>query len=249
MTHSRIRVGITGVALALAGLHLAFPALRIDAATALLVVVALLPWLAPIVKSFKLPGGFEVELQELKQKALDAHGAAESAARRADLALATAGAGSTAAATAAPADDDLAALAREYVAIRAQQGGPHRASAMTAVIGRMMAAAPQVQVFDVAAALRDEDPGARLAAYAYLYARPEPAMLEPLVRSVTVVEDRPFGQYWGLRAVGAVAAAAGGIPERARDQLARFGATLDPGSDRAYEVRKLLATPWPGRRG
>ena len=42
---------------------------QVDAVTLTLLVIALLPWLAPIVKSVELPGGVKIELQELDQAA------------------------------------------------------------------------------------------------------------------------------------------------------------------------------------
>ncbi|HBQ5984467.1 TPA: hypothetical protein L9A40_002313 [Klebsiella pneumoniae] len=54
-------------ALAGVAIHVIWPHLAIDAITLGLIVVALLPWLAPIVKSVELPGGLKVELQEIKE--------------------------------------------------------------------------------------------------------------------------------------------------------------------------------------
>jgi hypothetical protein len=76
----------------------------------------------------------------------------------------------------------------------------------------------------------------------YLNAQPNPALLEALVTSVTS-EDAPFGQYWGLLAIGR---AIGGqtvsnIPAKILMDLHSFAAERVPcGSDRDYELRKIL---------
>jgi len=46
-----------------------FPALGIDAVSLGLLLLALLPWLSPLIKSAKLPGGFEIEFQDVKDAA------------------------------------------------------------------------------------------------------------------------------------------------------------------------------------
>jgi hypothetical protein len=58
---------ISAGALVLALVHLLFPDIKIDAITALLLVVAVIPWLAPIFKSVELPGGLKVEFQEFER--------------------------------------------------------------------------------------------------------------------------------------------------------------------------------------
>jgi uncharacterized protein YutE (UPF0331/DUF86 family) len=62
-------------ALALAFLHIIFPDLAIDAVALALIVIAILPWLAPLVKSLELPGGWKLEFQELQKAASRAESA------------------------------------------------------------------------------------------------------------------------------------------------------------------------------
>lgn len=62
-------------ALILALAHLVWPSLAIDAITLALMVIAILPWLAPLVKSLKIPGGWKVEFQELQKAASRAESA------------------------------------------------------------------------------------------------------------------------------------------------------------------------------
>lgn len=62
-------------ALLLALVHIIWPLLAIDAVALALIVIAILPWLAPLIKSLELPGGWKVEFQELQQAALRAESA------------------------------------------------------------------------------------------------------------------------------------------------------------------------------
>jgi hypothetical protein len=55
--------------------HIIWPNLAIDAVALTLIVIAILPWLAPLVKSLELPGGWKVEFQELQKAASRAESA------------------------------------------------------------------------------------------------------------------------------------------------------------------------------
>ncbi len=63
----RLRWIVTIAALMLALAHLIWPKLSIDAITLGLLAIAVIPWLAPLIKSLELPGGWKVELQEMYQ--------------------------------------------------------------------------------------------------------------------------------------------------------------------------------------
>ena len=65
----RLRQVVTLSAILLALVHLIWPSISIDAITLALIVIAILPWLAPLVKSLELPGGWKVEFQELQRAA------------------------------------------------------------------------------------------------------------------------------------------------------------------------------------
>ncbi len=65
----KLRQYVSLGALLLALAHLIWPDLAIDAIALALIVIAILPWIAPIVKSFELPGGWKVEFQELQKAA------------------------------------------------------------------------------------------------------------------------------------------------------------------------------------
>lgn len=62
-------------ALLLALAHILWPSLAIDAVALALIVIAILPWLAPLVKSLEIPGGWKVEFQELQKAASRAESA------------------------------------------------------------------------------------------------------------------------------------------------------------------------------
>jgi hypothetical protein len=57
---------VSVLAVGVAVVHVAFPSLTIDVVTLGLLAVAALPWLAPVVKSFKF-GSLEVDLRDLQQ--------------------------------------------------------------------------------------------------------------------------------------------------------------------------------------
>lgn len=237
---------ITAVAVIVAAVHIWVPSITVDAITLALLVVAVVPWLQPIFKTIKLPGGIELTLQELKQDVKNATGAAQSAERKADLAvsgLTGQAAGHTDSRIESEPAQRVTDLARRYEQIRDEQtSGPKRTQAMTEVVRQMIAVAGELENFDVVAKLRSSARGDRLAAYAYLYARPEPARLAELVHSVTVLEDKPFGQYWGLQAIGLNLGDRTGasLPGPVRSELESFARRIQPGTDRDYELRKIL---------
>jgi hypothetical protein len=63
----RTQIFITVVAAIVAIIHVVWPAITIDSITVFLLVIALLPWLIPLVKSMEFPGGWKVEFQELEK--------------------------------------------------------------------------------------------------------------------------------------------------------------------------------------
>ena len=244
-----LKVLISIAAVAIAVLHVAFPALAIDLVVLALFAVAVLPWLQPIFKSIKLPGGLEITLQDFAKKIDNATGAALSAERKADLAVSglTTDNPVERAASFAPrgavgdsAATELRRLSAQYEDIRATQfAGDRRTQAMTEVVRRMIAIAPSLQDFDVGSALRSASLGERLAAYAFLYARPDPSRLAELVASVTRTETKPFGQYWGLQAIGRNIGSAD-VPAAVVEDLDRFANVVQKGTDRHYEVQRIL---------
>lgn len=150
---------------------------------------------------------------------------------------------------AAPISDDdvrlrIEQLAVDYNEIRA--AGPTsaaRSRSLTGVVSRMLAelsgvAAERVPIRDL---LEDGDnDGHRVAAYAYLYANPMPALATALVQAILADPTR-FGQYWGIRALSrAVQRDPGCLDFNSQRDLEGLLASLGPSTDRAYELRRLL---------
>src|SRR4051812_18527109 len=144
--HFNLKVTISAVALAMIGMHFIWPRLTLDAIGLGLVVVGLAPWMAPLVKAIKLPGGLELELQELRDKTNDARGAAASARQRADIALSQTNLASPESVTVASAnltstsaEEAFGKLADEYARLRHDfWSGAERTQKMTGVVGRIV---------------------------------------------------------------------------------------------------------------
>lgn len=255
--NTTVSVAITVAAVVVAVIHVAYPGLSIDRVTIGLCVIAILPWLAYLFKSVKLPGGYELVFQDIKREVLEAKGAAQEAkgaaadaANLAQAAFSGASAKPAAAQDAAPrpgeaeAPESWQALAERYNEIRQnQKSGAARTEAMTEVVTEMIAGAPGWNNFDVRKSLAEADRGRRLAAYTYLYKRPKFDLLADLISSVTRVEDKPFGQYWGIKSIGKV------IGDRKEHdlspqlvaQLEQFLLTkLHAGTDRYYALSRVL---------
>jgi hypothetical protein len=62
-------------ALLLAIVHIIFPNLSIDAITLTLIIIAILPWLTPLVKAMELPGGWKIEFRDLEKTTFRAEAA------------------------------------------------------------------------------------------------------------------------------------------------------------------------------
>ena len=249
-----LRVLITVGALILAALHQLVPSFRLDAPTVILFVVSILPWVQPLLKSVELLG-VKLELQELKDQVADAKGASESAKQQAFFAQSVAApAASDAAAQGnhiAGNTDSLESLADKYEYIRAtQESGDSRTRAMTDIVHKMVELAPHRGNFDLAEALSSHRPGIRLAAYATLYATPDVTLLDSLIKSIANVEDKPFGQYWGLQAIGRavdLARREGAIPPNVVEDLVKLVPRFRRGTDRDYELRRILERVRNGR--
>jgi len=62
----KTKIAISTVCVILGAAHLIWPDVKVDMATLVLLVVAILPWLAAVIRSVELPGGFKIELQDVK---------------------------------------------------------------------------------------------------------------------------------------------------------------------------------------
>lgn len=63
----RTQIFITVIALLVAIIHVVRPDITIDVITVFLLVLALLPWLIPLIRSLEFPGGWKIEFQELEK--------------------------------------------------------------------------------------------------------------------------------------------------------------------------------------
>jgi uncharacterized protein YecT (DUF1311 family) len=68
----KIQILITLSALLVGLLHIIFPNFKIDAISITLIIIAIIPWLAPLFKSVELPGGLKVVFQDFKKLKDDA---------------------------------------------------------------------------------------------------------------------------------------------------------------------------------
>lgn len=240
-----LRVALTLAATAIAISHAVWPGAKIDGVTLGLIGLAVLPWLAPIIKSIELPGIGKIELQEVKAQVEELRGQTASASQKANTALAsrtTSVPANTPTPHALLPDQRLSVLASKYDEIRrTQKSGDLRTGAMTDVVGEMIDLASSVPSATAIPLLNDQDEGKRLFAYAYIYARPEPQVLADLVRSITEREKQPFGQYWGIQAIGRVIQSAPGSADSQIQNILRgFLTKLQKGTDRYYELSKII---------
>jgi hypothetical protein len=141
-------------------------------------------------------------------------------------------------------DDPLMTLAEKYNDIRlTMPSGNARTKRMTDVVSEMISALRSRDDFDAVAWLGSDDRGMRLAAYASLYDRPSPGSSIALVDAI-IKEDKPFGQYWALRALrNQCRDDPSAIDRNTRRRLERdLAPKLPPGSDRAVELSAVLDT-------
>lgn len=105
----------------------------------------------------------------------------------------------------------------------------------------MVALSGQLTHYHWRKALESDDPGLRVAGYAWLYAKPNPRAAQLLVNTVTVREETHFGQYWGLEALQRCLPLADAVTVAAlTPKLKEFLSKLPTDSDRHYELSNLL---------
>lgn len=275
-TKSRLLTSVIITCLAVfAGIsHLIWPSIHIDGILIALAVVAVVPWLGSIMDSLSFPGGWQIKYREIqeslkqaKSDATEAKGAAASADRRAEFAVAATstrvpshisltdlGEVHTAFAADEPSiatssnrrvteedtsNDELSDLVDKYENIREENGpGPGRTRQMTDVVVDMTRLSPQLTRFDWKTALRSERQGDRLSGYVYLYARPIEEGAEELTNAL-LRGDKPFGEYWALQALQHCVEIAT-PPTTARIVPLLQQLHFPAGTDRAYELEQTL---------
>lgn len=246
--HLWTRVAISAVAILVAFGHSIWPRFAIDLEALALLVVAAIPWLTDIVKSLEVPGVLRVELQQIRDDLASIRGESADASQVAKAALSCA---TRRVPSGSPLTDDaLFKLAGEYESIRARQKpGKIRTAAMTDIVGQMIGLSSRLSATEVRQLLKDERDGQRLIAYAHLYARPQPEFIPELVDSVTRIERRAFGQYWGIQAIGRIAQVepASLTPDMV-SQLRKFSLRFDNGTDRLAALRAIVGEGAEERR-
>lgn len=134
-------------------------------------------------------------------------------------------------------------LGEEYNTIRRDlPPGSARTARMTSIVGRMIGLFTDRTISDVGLSelLTSGDRGLRLAGYSYLYAHPQPIETTVLADAV-LKEDKPFGQYWGLRALRRQVEADPHLLDlNTKPRLAELLSRLKSETDRAHELRAIL---------
>ncbi|MET8851735.1 hypothetical protein [Amycolatopsis sp. NPDC004625] len=216
--------------------HLVWPGLKIDAITVLLIVVALVPWLGDLLESIELPGGWKVKYRDLQQRqdALERSTAEASSTAQAAL-------GAARGEDLPPTMETVRLFAEEYRRLRATPRQPARTAELDQLFGTMVTVLPRVPGFDPVRAFDDDEGGMRLAGYAALYGRPDPALLGATVRALGR-ETTAFIQYWAIRTVAAMLERAdpADVPEEDFDVLQELFGRLPHGTSRREQLGRLL---------
>lgn len=63
----KIQISITIAALIVLIIHIFHPSINIDVIALTLIIIAMIPWMIPLLKSLELPGGIKFEFQELEK--------------------------------------------------------------------------------------------------------------------------------------------------------------------------------------
>lgn len=229
---------VTLGALAVLATRMIWPNLGIDAIAVALLVLAALPWLGAIFKSFNTPLGgaeyrdFKDQLQEVAEAAESARMIAEASEAR-DLARQDA--------RIKPDSSSIVQLASMYDVVRGNmKSGTASTDEMTTIVGRMVVAYEAGAQIDVQQFLTDRTGGKRLAAYIRLYVKPEGAFLLPLIDAVSN-EAQAFCQYWALRALSRIVDTdPEGMDLNTQRRLQRIANDLPANSDRRYQIGRIL---------
>ncbi|VXC11136.1 hypothetical protein [Nocardioides sp. AX2bis] len=239
-----VKGAITAGALALVVVHLVWPTVQMDTIVLVLLGIAIVPWLGSVFESIDTPIG-GVKYRELAQRMDQVEGASASvrqvqeaneARERAQLTDAIDG----------ESRERLPSLVSQYNAVRdprtGMPSGSARTQVMTKIVGEMIAAADAGESVPLESALKGGDLGQRLAAYAVLYSKPDPNYTIVLIDSVIDVEKKPFGQFWGLRAISRLAEEMGSqqIDRNSARRLRDLRKELPAASDRMFELRGIL---------
>jgi len=231
-------------------LRLVFPALfeRIDFIAVALLVIAVVPWIAPYISKISIPGLLEAELRELKeqvqQNKQDVQHASQIVIRSQDKALLSGMESGPDVPKGKHSADNLAKLGSEYVDVRKRMpSGLARTAAMDEIFGRMLKEAAHLgQDWKAHKTwIRSGDAGQQLSAIAYAYAFPTAIDISALVDAVEE-SKQPFIQYWGLRTIQRALDADSPFSLKDIERLQRIQAALPAGTDRAFLASSINRT-------
>jgi hypothetical protein len=140
-----------------------------------------------------------------------------------------------------PASLRVRQFAAQYNLLRGTMpSGDQRTLLMTRIVRDLRALLKNVPSFDVSEHLSSPDRGLRLAAFAYLVDHESRQHLS-LLLEVAVAEDKPFGQYWALRAIRWQTRTTPRLNLDGLHKLEVLAQRAGPGTDRAREVDAILA--------
>jgi hypothetical protein len=136
-------------------------------------------------------------------------------------------------------------LCEEYNAIREEEGSSRsRSVRLTRVVSKMLGelAGVDPETFPLREHLADtENGGRRVAGYSFIYANPDVSLAPAAVQAV-LNESTRFGQYWAIRALARIVQAdPHSLDFNSRRALEHYLAGLGANTDRAHELRELLA--------
>jgi hypothetical protein len=217
--HAWIRILITIVAIAVLAATWFFPTkAKVDASGIALLVLALLPWIVPIMHITELDlGGNVIKLQDqIKelQKSKDLSDAEIKQIRellRVTTNMARAQIGPNPDITSsesAETDVKIAELKASFMPLYNDRFRSTRLSDLTKVVAQLVPLMAQKTNFDPLPSLGSRDPADRIAAIAYIYGKPDWKYLDRLITAASG-EDKPFIQYWAVEAIGAITALPG----------------------------------------
>jgi hypothetical protein len=238
-------------ALVFVAMHLMWPKMKIDSVILGLLVIAILPWLGSVFESVEGAGWkvtyrrMRAELDITRDELEITKGEVESTRNRTDFIEST---GVRDLRPGTP-DDELRQLIQRYDGIRENmKSGLPRTKEMTDVVRHLTILAQKLDGIDWSTYLSSGDAGKRLAAYSYYYVRPRPSTATDIVRSLTSVENTPFGQYWAIRALSSIIDVSPSSLHRFLPALNNFLPEIPAGSDRYYELSQLIDAIRLGRQ-
>jgi hypothetical protein len=240
---------ISVLAIAAAIGHVIWPDAKIDSATVLLLVVALVPWLGTLIESLELPGGLKLKYRSLEERferteqtVATGSATAANATSIAQAALGAARIGNLAVdASDGSVPSGADAVIEEMRRLRSLPHSDARTDTMDQLFGELISLTARAPDFDPAVALRDEDVDRRLTGYARLYGDPDTALTE-LVCDALLRERSAFNQYWAIKTLRSLVDSADTVTPAMRVALENLSNQIPRTGSRRLELDLLLRT-------